>query len=87
MDVLNRQPLPGTTAEIRSGRSSWDISDYSVKFAYQDKRGHVARQGEIPCDMAVPMALHVLDQYPTEVSTADLKRLYNKAKKMLGVTP
>jgi hypothetical protein len=46
--------LPGGTTEIRSGRSSWeDGADTSVKFAWPDKNGRIARGGEVPYAMAV----------------------------------
>ena len=44
MIPIYRQQLPGGTTEIRSGRSSWDDgADTSVKFAWPDKSGRIAR--------------------------------------------
>jgi hypothetical protein len=84
MIPIYRQQLPGGTTEIRSGRSSWENgADTSVKFAWPDKNGRIARGGEVPCAMAVPMALHVLRYHPTEVSDADLRRLQAEVTALL----
>jgi hypothetical protein len=45
--------------EIRIGPSSWDSNVLSVKVAYQNAKGHVARGCEVPAD-AVPQMLDML---------------------------
>jgi len=47
------------SAELRLGIASWDEGDESeksVKYAWKNKNGHVARGGEIPVEV-LPQAL------------------------------
>ena len=60
MKVLYKEPVRGSKdCELRIGIASWDDgseTEKSIKFAWRDKNGRIARGGEFPID-ALPQAL------------------------------
>lgn len=58
ISVPYRDPATGaeTEVELRIGKSSSPRGYTAMKFAWRDKRGHVARGGEIPME-ALPQML------------------------------
>lgn len=65
MKVIHRESANGCDGcEIRIGEPSWPSTagEYSIKFASPDKRGHMARGGEVPMGalpQMVAMATHL----------------------------
>jgi hypothetical protein len=48
MEVEFREPVGGTSDELLLGSSSWDNNDRAIKYGWPDKRGRIARGGEVP---------------------------------------
>ena len=53
--------------EVIIGKSSWDPNELSLKYAAQDKNGHITRQGEIPL-RALPQMMQVVINYYATVA-------------------
>ena len=65
--------------ELRLGIASWDDgtnSERSLKYAWRDKNGHVARGGELPVE-ALPQALDfaIRNGYVRRLSRKQAQRL------------
>jgi len=49
MKVLHEtQSTNDSNCTIRIGKASWDENEMSIKYAWKDKNGKVARGGEVP---------------------------------------
>jgi hypothetical protein len=72
----------GTEGEVRIGWASWDegYQVESIKWAYHDKRGHIARSSpEVPFDVLVEMIIFALDE--GRLSAQDIEKIREKITK------
>ena len=64
--MIPKKIKPLDEGELRIGWASWDKNKYkveSIKWAYQDKRGHIARSSpEVPFDVLVGMVIFALEE-------------------------
>jgi hypothetical protein len=61
LQVEHREPVEGNSeCELQLGLSSWSSDDRSIKFAWRDKNGRVARGGEVPVDALGQMVVFAL---------------------------